>query len=495
MVARWRFSKSNIHPLRRPAHRLIVILQIGFLLLVLGISATGYNLAKGGQSSPNVPQQDSGLKLATSGTQTPLLSLAEVNLTVSGIYSTAAANFSVNIGNWPAQSKVDSTIWTMYLTLNKSATFDALWKTWGISNFTFTFNGQASSGITNVTYGVQWEAASGAQVVTGPQAGSGSLNETQEYWVGVVSSGALTGPFNIVKTARTTTPYTTSTGSGPCCTKNYAGYTLDDYNSGPIRESNVQVSIPSFSNPFVKPGGPPPSWANVDPVGAVWTGIAPLPGGGGIGYGGLLQTGYTIDTNPTAGSPYGPQFIYEFLPFEANDLTYPGYSPTGGGPIVYPLGLQEDEQQIGQFGFCIGGVGCFSYLVWCTFLWDGSTGFWTIAYFLTTPNYKPYYGLAELEAYATQSNSLYINQLAEFSDADLQWLSWQDNNWEPISSLINNGYWSSGDMDQSTGGYTGAACTNTPLLLSAYTYPTYSIPWGQVDWSSSAFNWNCVYPP
>jgi hypothetical protein len=106
--------------------------------------------------------------------------------------------------------------------------------------------------------------------------------------------------------------------------ENYAGYELWGPGSGlPVwAKTAVETQVGTFSTPPQAPQNVP-SGVTIDPVSSVWVGLSPQSGGDG----GLLQTGYQIDTKNPNNGDY--DLWYEFypstdeIPFLAN--TAPGH--------------------------------------------------------------------------------------------------------------------------------------------------------------------------
>lgn len=424
---------------------------------ILLVSAVIALIVSGGTAHPGADSSTSldSISPATS-TATPLLSSHEVNETVSQVYSWMAANADSDLRGWASQQSVDSAIWKMYTVLNQSSTFDSLVDTWGSDAFHFTLRYLNASGISEVTFGVASTTGNGSDA-----------RLFYDYWIGSLTYSNLSEGVTTSLTPGLATPYTyegaAAFASSDIDSVNWAGYEYWGPGSGlPVwAHTEVETQVATFSTPPQSPENVP-SGVTVDPVASVWVGLSPSPGG----VGGLLQTGYQIDTkNPLENGDYG--LWYEFYPSTAE---IPFLAVTQPGDWL-------DE-----------GV-AYSFSILTTRFWDladydVTLGFGVAAIWTTSSSYNPHYTQDIVEAPEIDG---YVQQIPEFTSSEFgaNYFYWYggvttfEGKTYSTSTLIADGDFNQYQLTQSSG-----------YFSTSEAYSSGNYDW--VTWGDSYYNFDYV---
>ncbi len=402
-----------------------------------------------------------------------LLPPGEINSSVAGAYQMLIQNLSGNPNNYPSEASVDSSILGMFLELNATDAFNSLVSTWGVDNFTFTLNYLVQSGISNATFGEQW-------VASGQDGGLAY----QEYWVGTVSTGTLTGPFE-------TTPTNATYNGGYAYSTNWAGLAYSTpSSSSSITNAWAYTTVASLFNPPQSPANVP-YYAQVDAFGSVWVGVSPTLGGSN----GLLQAGYEYDVQGNFHQNYQAWYEY-YTPGGQNAISYPGAAiPKPGDAYGIDL-LYSGWNVIICNQNWWGAWSCSGpFQVWNTYVCDYTQGACSSSTENVPINFAPIYKTEIVEAVTTGGSYLiffswsHIMQIPEFGNIHM----WGGNfiaggvTYSDASEVQNNDF-TQITMTQSSGSVsTSEAFTlaNAPSPMSGFGYLT-------VAWQNSNYDWNYV---
>jgi hypothetical protein len=219
--------------------------------------------------------------------------------------------------------------------------------------------------------------------------------------------------------------------------------------------------VTPFSIPPQAPQNVPPG-TSVDPVAAVWGGISPQV----TGQGGLIQTGYFIDTANLL-----------FLPYR---LWY-SYFPTFGTiPFIFAPAVRPGDLVTMSVFYLLTFFSVWSwYLVWD---YDFYQGFGTLAVVTTPSTYNPIYVHSITEAPTPFGSK--PSQIAGFSNYPVL------GTWYGIQCM--NKKWVSADSLYRAGNYNQITLTQAAANLNTGESYLMGYNTDQVTWYNSDYDWNYV---
>lgn len=353
---------------------------------------------------------------------------------------------------------------SMYATLNGTTSFRNLWTTWGTGNFTFSFNGVAATGLSNVTYGEVWVTWS-----------SGIRYFNEEFWIGVLTYHASPGP------PPCTPPSVTYALSGPytlyypanfhaTLTVDWAGLELYTPSLHTLLDAQGITVVPAFSTPSTTPSNVP-SGDTVDPVEASWYGLTDQAKGAGASN--IVQTGWQIDTkNPS--SSYGGGSAYSIW-----------YENWPGPSVNYPFGHAPSPGDTEVMGVGYAGWWYWWWSEYISFVIDQSAGTFSFSYMWTSSSWTPHYaeGIIEVPEPCGGCPGGKPMQIPEFESETFVW-PWG-------LATVASGTYSAGTL-YSGGNFNDYYVQQDWGIRSTYETLSVSANSDTVTWSASDYDYNYV---